>query len=185
MSDRSKAAYAELKECLYAEILGSRRAFSWRRIIRNLVNRPKTRFYFNLRFAHYLETKGGKINHLIAKYLQRKNLKNYATDIGLSTKIGSGLYIMHHPGIVIADQVEIGKNCVIRQNTSIGVKGKDFKRVTIGDNVNIGANSCIIGDNIHIGSNVTIGAMSFANKDIPSNCIFYTKKESVVVIKEA
>lgn len=185
MSDRNKVAYAELKECLYAEILGNRRSFSWRRVIRNLVNRPKTRFYFNLRLAHYLYIKGGKINHFIAKYLQRKNLKNYATDIGLATKIGSGLYLMHHPGIVIADQVEIGKNCVIRQNTTIGIKGKDFKYVTIGNNVQIGANSCIIGDNIHIGSNVTIGAMSFANKDIPSNCIFYTKKESVVVIKEA
>jgi serine acetyltransferase len=176
MSDRSKAAYAELKECLYAEILGSRRAFSWRRIIRNLVARPKTRFYFNLRLAHFFYTKGGRLNHFIAKHLQRKNLKNYATDIGLATKIGAGLYLMHHPGVVIADHIKIGKNCVIRQNTTIGIKGKDFKRVIIGDNVTIGANSCIIGDDIHVGDNVTIGAMSFVNCNIPQNSTFFTTK---------
>lgn len=40
----------------------------------------------------------------------------------------------------------------------------------IGDNVNIGSNSCIIGE-ISIGDNVIIGAGSIVIKDVPSNVV--------------
>ena len=66
-----------------------------------------------------------------------------------------------HPiGIVINKGVRIGKNCIIRQNTTIG-RG-NYKENTkrdypiLGDDVNIGANTTIIGG-ITIGDNVTIG----------------------------
>lgn len=49
----------------------------------------------------------------------------------------------------------------------------------IGDNVDIGAHSCIIGD-INIGHNVTIGAMTFVNKDVPDNSIIYNPVTSVI-----
>ncbi|WP_338031907.1 hypothetical protein [Cedecea colo] len=39
-------------------------------------------------------------------------------------------------------------------------------------------------DNLTIGSNVKIGAMSFINKNIPDNCIYYTKREHTCVIRE-
>jgi serine acetyltransferase len=44
----------------------------------------------------------------------------------------------------------------------------------IGDNVEIGANVCIVGE-INIGNNVTIGAQAFVNKDIPDDTIYYTE----------
>ncbi|EEC9965547.1 serine acetyltransferase, partial [Escherichia coli] len=56
-------------------------------------------------------------------------------------------------------------------------------RVKIGSNVDIGANCCIIGLSRKIGDNVKIGAMSFINKDIPSNCTYITKKSGVVLYK--
>ena len=40
----------------------------------------------------------------------------------------------------------------------------------IGDNVNIGSNTCIIGE-ITIGDNVVIGAGSVVVKDVPSNVV--------------
>ena len=40
----------------------------------------------------------------------------------------------------------------------------------IGDNVNIGSNSCIIGE-LSIGDNVIIGAGSVVVKDVPSNVV--------------
>ncbi|EAT0151581.1 serine acetyltransferase, partial [Salmonella enterica] len=55
--------------------------------------------------------------------------------------------------------------------------------IRIGNNVNIGANCCIIGLSRKIGDNATIGAMSFINKDIPSNCTYITKKTGVVLHK--
>ncbi|VAL22885.1 bifunctional N-acetylglucosamine-1-phosphate uridyltransferase/glucosamine-1-phosphate acetyltransferase [Enterobacter hormaechei] len=56
--------------------------------------------------------------------------------------------------------------------------------ILIGDNVSVGAGSCIIANSIVIGSNVDIGAMSFINKDIPSNCIVYTKKTNEIHFKK-
>ncbi|MEH6499792.1 MAG: hypothetical protein V7751_10435 [Pseudoalteromonas distincta] len=50
--------------------------------------------------------------------------------------------------------------------------------ITLGDNVDIGAHTCIIGSGLVIGSNVRIGAMSFVNKDIPDNVTYITRKES-------
>lgn len=41
---------------------------------------------------------------------------------------------------------------------------------TIGDNVNIGSNTCIIGG-VSIGDNVVIGAGSVVVKDVPSNVV--------------
>lgn len=55
--------------------------------------------------------------------------------------------------------------------------------IILGDNVSIGANSTLIGPELTIASNVEIGAMSFVNPDIPSNSIFYTAKESVILEK--
>ncbi len=48
--------------------------------------------------------------------------------------------------------------------------------LSIGDNVSIGANSCIIADRLTIGDNATIGAMSLVNKCVPANCVFYNKR---------
>ena len=44
--------------------------------------------------------------------------------------------------------------------------------------VDVGANSCIIGTGIEIGDNVVIGAMSFINKNVPSNHTYITEKTS-------
>ncbi|WMY47351.1 hypothetical protein RHN82_22875 (plasmid) [Enterobacter cloacae complex sp. EB5] len=52
----------------------------------------------------------------------------------------------------------------------------------IGDNVDIGAHSCIIGD-VRIGDNVTIGAMTFVNKDVPANSIIYNPVTAVIKSK--
>lgn len=85
--------------------------------------------------------------------------------------------INHYVGIVIRAECKIGKNLNIRQNTTIGRKdsSSDMGMTIIGDNVDIGAHSCIIGD-INIGDNAKIGAASFINKDIPGNCVVFTHK---------
>lgn len=66
----------------------------------------------------------------------------------------------------------IGENVIIRQNTTIGEKESDSREnyIVIGDNVDIGAHTCIIGLNVKIGGNVKIGAMSFIMEDVPDNC---------------
>ena len=78
----------------------------------------------------------------------------------------------HPVGIVIHPDVQIGKNCIIFQNVTIG-RGKYIEHnqsdvPIIGDNVTIFANAVIV-NGIRIGNNVTIGAGSIVLNDIPDN----------------
>lgn len=82
-------------------------------------------------------------------------------------KIGRGLKMSHGVGLVILKSTIIGKNCSIRQCTTIGNKtdtdGKKTAYTFIGDHVDIDADIRIIGKLI-IGSNSTIGAESVVAK---------------------
>jgi serine O-acetyltransferase len=96
----------------------------------------------------------------------------------LGAYIDEGLSLGHPTTIIIYSGVRIGKNCCIRQCTTIGSIEVGNKAITLGDNVDIGAHTCIIGSGLTIGSNVRIGAMSFVNKDIPDDVTYITRKES-------
>lgn len=92
-------------------------------------------------------------------------------ELSWHVKTGKNLQLHHGHSLVINRNVVIGDNCTLRHCTTIGNKGEnDNRSPLIGNNVNIGASSCIIG-NITIGDNVTIGAGSVVVKDIPANCI--------------
>lgn len=80
-----------------------------------------------------------------------------------------------HPiGIVIGQKVELGKNCTIYQNVTIGTKNtddyKNAKYPVIGNNVTIYPNSIIIGD-VHIGDGAIIGAGSLVLSDVEPGSI--------------
>ena len=93
-------------------------------------------------------------------------------EIHPGAKIGRGFFIDHGMGTVIGETSEIGKNCVMFQNVTIGGTGKEKgkRHPTVGDNVFIGAGSVLLGS-IKIGSNVKIGADTFIiNKNVPDNC---------------
>lgn len=116
-----------------------------------------------------------------ARRINHKLLRSYGTDISLEASIGPGMKVNHYVGIVVRAESVIGRNVKLRQNTTIGRKNSEDAsgRIVIGDNVDIGAHSCIIGD-ITIGDNVTIGAMAFVNKDVPANSVVYCEKSTVV-----
>ena len=115
---------------------------------------------------------------------------NYGTQIFDGVRIGNNVSIgknsIIHPNCVIYDNVSIGHDCIIHAGTIIGADGFGFVRdgkhgyvkfpqigtVTIEDNVEIGANSCVdrgalgetrIGEGtkidnlVQIAHNVTIG----------------------------
>ncbi|MFM5412420.1 serine O-acetyltransferase [Aeromonas veronii] len=68
--------------------------------------------------------------------------------------------------LVLNLTTKIGTNCNLSQFTTIG--SNHGQAATIGDNVYIGPNVCIVED-VKIGNNVTIGAGSIVTKDIPDN----------------
>ena len=63
---------------------------------------------------------------------------------------------------------------MLRNSVTIGHKkladGSLSACPRIGNNVDIGANACIIG-NVQIGDNVVIGAGAVVVKDVPSDCV--------------
>jgi serine acetyltransferase len=86
--------------------------------------------------------------------------------------IGKHAFVLNHPYATIINAKSIGDHLTICQLTTIGNKehGRNDLIPTIGNNVSLGANVCIMGD-ISIGDNVIIGAGSVVVKDVPNNCV--------------
>ena len=85
--------------------------------------------------------------------------------------IGSGFFIDHGTGVVIGETAEIGDNCVIFHNVTMGGTGKHHgkRHPTIEDNVFIGTGAVLLGP-IRVGHNSKIGASSFIiMHDVPPN----------------
>ncbi|EJG0027407.1 serine O-acetyltransferase [Vibrio alginolyticus] len=106
---------------------------------------------------------------LIANIFRLLNVIIFSCHISPKAKLGKGIKLAHPTGIVIGDGVEVGDNCLIAQNVTLGVK--NFYRneyPKIGDNVVICANAVVLGD-ISVGNNVIIGANSTVIFDVPNN----------------
>lgn len=98
------------------------------------------------------------------------NYPNYQCKIFKSTKIEGGLSCFH-PFATVINAKSIGNNFEFRNGLTIGNKNNDNSLLpSIGNNVTVGANVCIIG-HITIGHNVVIGAGSVVVKNVPDNVI--------------
>jgi serine O-acetyltransferase len=86
-------------------------------------------------------------------------------DIPLNCRLGGGLLMPHPNGIVIHPDAEIGPNCLLFQQVTIGTRGGAAPRVE--GHVDIGAGAKIIGALI-IGRHAKIGANSVVLEDVPA-----------------
>lgn len=119
-----------------------------------------------------------KISHFLYQhklfFLARLNsqIGRFFTGIEIhpGAQIGRRLFIDHGMGIVIGETANIGNDCTMYHNTTLGGTGKDkYKRhPDIGNHVIIGCGAKILGP-IKIGDNVKIGANSTVLKNIPDN----------------
>jgi serine O-acetyltransferase len=92
-------------------------------------------------------------------------------EIHPGASLGKGLFIDHGMGLVIGETTEIGDNCVLFHNVTLGGTGKHSgkRHPTLGHNVFVGTGAIILGP-VHIGNNVRIGANSFIYMcDVPDN----------------
>lgn len=92
--------------------------------------------------------------------------------IPASAKIGHSFYIGHFGGIILNSNASLGNNCNIGQGVTIGVSGIGDRRGVpiIGNNVYIGVNSVVAGK-ITVGDNVLIGACSLVNSDVEDDAV--------------
>jgi len=106
-------------------------------------------------------------------------------EIHPGAKIGRGLFIDHGSAIVIGETAELGKNCILFHNITLGGTGKHFgkRHPTIGNNVLIGTGATLLGP-IIVGDNVKIGAESvIIMHNIPSDCTVVGAPGKIVKLK--
>ena len=108
----------------------------------------------------------------LARFLSQLSRFFTGIEIHPGAKMGKGLFIDHGMGIVIGETVEIGDNCVLFHNVTLGGTGHHTgkRHPSIGDSVLIGAKATILGP-CSIGDNCKIGAETvIINRNVPPNC---------------
>lgn len=100
-----------------------------------------------------------------AKIVWRMIYILFSCQIPPTAILEDGVNIGHGVGIVIHQNTRIGKNTIIYQNVTIGSDNGP----QIGENCVIGAGACLLGD-ITVGNNVNVGANAVVLKDVPDNC---------------
>jgi len=120
------------------------------------------------RLAHYLYRKNVP---LLPRFIS--HLSRFLTGIEIhpAARIGKRFFIDHGMGIVIGETTVIGDNVSLYQGVTLGGTGKEKgkRHPTIGNNVVVSAGAKILG-NITIGDNVNIGANAVVIRSVPSNC---------------
>lgn len=105
----------------------------------------------------------------------------FGVELPYHLKIGKGFKIWHGNSFIINRGCIIGENFTIRQFCTLGSNKRgvdiDFR---VGDNVSMGAHSCIIGDDINIGDNVAIGVGVIVLNDIPPNSYVFAENKNII-----
>ena len=95
----------------------------------------------------------------------------YSIELPRFTTLGRRLWIPHPAGIVISHMAEVGDDCIIRQNVTIGQGNGGRKRMPpyaprLGNGVEVGAGAVIAGG-ITIGDGARIGPNAVVMTDVP------------------
>ncbi len=140
-------------------------------------------YRFNLLPPDAFEEQDALIKEILGKTGERVHIMPpFHCDYGRNIEVGEDFFANYNLVILDVGKVKIGKNAQIAPNVAIYTAGHPIHPdsrnsgyeygipVTIGDNVWIGGNVCIM-PGVTIGDNAVIGAGSVVTKDIPSNVI--------------
>lgn len=106
----------------------------------------------------------------IARWISQRSRHKTGIEIHPGATIGKGLFIDHGMGVVIGETTEIGDNCTLYQNVTLGGTGKDQgkRHPTLGDNVLVGAGAKVLGP-FRVGNNSRVAAGAVVLKEVPDN----------------
>nr|WP_099204287.1 serine O-acetyltransferase EpsC [Scatolibacter rhodanostii] len=110
-------------------------------------------------------------NHrFIARLISQRSRRKTGIEIHPGATIGKGLFIDHGMGVVIGETTEIGDNCTLYQNVTLGGTGKDCgkRHPTLGNNVLIGAGAKVLGP-FKVGDNARVAAGAVVLEEVPEN----------------
>ncbi|MEM7410577.1 MAG: serine O-acetyltransferase EpsC [Myxococcota bacterium] len=93
-------------------------------------------------------------------------------EIHPGAQVGRRFFIDHGSGVVIGETAEIGDDCVLFHNVTLGGTGKHQgkRHPTLRDRVYVGTGATLLGP-ILVGENAKVGAGSFIHmRDVPDDC---------------
>ncbi|MBN1587478.1 MAG: serine O-acetyltransferase [Candidatus Omnitrophica bacterium] len=105
-----------------------------------------------------------------ARWLSQISRFMTGIEIHPGAQIGEGLFIDHGMGVVIGETTVIGEDVTLFQGVTLGGTGKEKgkRHPTLGSRIVVGAGAKVLG-NITIGDDVNIGANAVVIKDTPPN----------------
>lgn len=108
---------------------------------------------------------------LLPRCLSMLNRFLTGIEIHQAARIGPGFFIDHGMGVVIGETAEIGENCMLFHQVTLGGTGKETgkRHPTLLDGVVVGGGAKILGA-ITIGRNSYVGGTSVVLQDVPDNC---------------
>lgn len=109
---------------------------------------------------------------LVVNSLHRFVRNVYGIEIPVNVRLGRRVSIDHQSGIVIHGNTEIGDDCRIRHNTTMGIRSMDDLTAApvLEQGVDVGAGAVILG-RIRLGAYSTIGANAVVLCDVPSGAL--------------
>jgi serine O-acetyltransferase len=95
-----------------------------------------------------------------------------AIEIPRAVVIGPGFVLLHAGSFSVVKGTRIGRNCTVTNHASIGVvfRGEHEGVPTIGDDVYLGAYSCVFG-RISVGNDVLVTAHAVVTRDVPDRAV--------------
>ncbi len=117
------------------------------------------------RKANWFQRHGMKF---IARAISQHSRRKTGIEIHPGATIGRGLFIDHGMGVVIGETTEIGDNCTLYQNVTLGGTGKDQgkRHPTLGNNVLVGAGAKVLGP-FTVGDNARVAAGAVVLDAVP------------------
>lgn len=134
---------------------------------------PAEQLLASIRDYQKARARGGPIGEALAKaaVLRHRFWSVIAgADVPITAgKLGGGLVLRHPNGIVIHPGAELGPNCMLFQQVTIG-SGPKPGVPRLGGHVDVGAGAKILGG-VVIGDHCVIGANAVVIDDVPDGCV--------------
>ena len=141
--------------------------YSWFTYVKLLPTPPALAVVIG-RLQRFFHLNGWK---LVAKVLGTVNIIFFSVEIAPGAEIGPGFVIGHANGVIITDQVTLGRNCMLTLQNSIAIGPRPGQnpwtsRAVLEDNVLLGAGARIVG-NLTVGHDSMVGMNAVVIRSAP------------------
>ena len=103
----------------------------------------------------------------------------YGIELHRNARVGRRFRIAHQHGIVISPLAQIGDDCIVRQNVTIGQYKADGPAPTLGNGVDVGAGAVLVGP-IRIGDGARIGPNAVITTNVPAGATAFAPPARVI-----